>query len=116
MPQQAILAVSSLDSEVQRVFQQGLAESTRRSYQSGLKKFSEFCTLYSISNPYPISQFTLCYYVAHLSKQHLAPQSIKSYLSALRNYQISLDIPTPNYTAMHKLSQLKKGIAREQAC
>lgn len=113
VPQQTRLAVSSLDIEVQRLFQQGLADSTRRSYQSGLKKFTEFCTLYSISDPYPISQSTLCYYVAHLSKQHLAPQSIKSYLSALRNYQISLDIPAPNYTAMHKLSQLKKGVARE---
>ena len=77
------------------------------------KPATEFCTLYSISDPYPITQSTLCYYVAHLSKQHLAPQSIKSYLSALRNYQISLDIPAPNYTAMHKLSQLKKGVARE---
>ena len=45
--------------------------------------------------PLPLSEQILCTYASYLADKHLAPQTIKSYLSALRNWQISLGLPDP---------------------
>ena len=46
-------------------FREGLAASTRKTYEAGRKKFIQFCTELNISNPLPVNQQTLCYYVAY---------------------------------------------------
>ena len=68
--------------------------------------------MYSIKNAYPLTQHTLCCYVAYLGKQGLTPATIKVYLSALRRHQISSDMPAPGHTAMPKLQAVQLGVAK----
>ena len=54
------LDISQLESDVQKYFELRLADNTKKAYQAGINKFSQFCMLYSISNPLPVSQSVLC--------------------------------------------------------
>ena len=58
----------------------------------GGKKFNQFCTELNISNPLPVNQQMLCYYVAYLAKRNLSPAMIKFYLSALQHYYIASNV------------------------
>ena len=89
------LDVSHFATSVQQYFQEGLAHSTRKSYQAAMRRFYKFCTTYSINTPFPLSEQLLCSYAAFLADQGLTPQTIKSYLSALRNLQLTLGLPDP---------------------
>ncbi len=60
-----------------------------------MHKFHKFCTLYDVTSPFPLTEGLLCTYAAFLDDQHLSPQTIKSNLAALRNWQISLGLPNP---------------------
>ena len=86
---------------------------TRRTYKSALRKFSEFCELYSIMTPFPVSEAILCYYASHLSSQNLAPQTIKTYLAGIRHMQITLGLPEPKeYSSLPRLRLIQMGIKR----
>ncbi len=63
-------------------------------------------------NPLPVSQSTLCSYVAYLARQGLAPTKIKVYLSALRHAHIARDISVPQQSSMPKLKLVQQGITR----
>ena len=104
-----------LDSLVHFYFREGLATSTRKTYEAGKKKFIQFCTEFNISNPLPVNQQTLCYYVAYLAKLNLSPATIKVYLSALRHYHIANDVPEPDRAKMQKLKIVSNGITRVSA-
>ena len=60
-----------------------------------MKQFHSFCTTYSITDPFPLTEQTLCYFTSYLAERGLAPQTVKSYLAGLRNAQISLGFPDP---------------------
>ena len=81
---------------VRAYFQAGLAPTTQRTYKEAMYCFFKFCTTFNITSPFPLSEHLLCAYAAYLADQHLAPQTIKSYLSALRSWQISLGLPDPS--------------------
>eukprot|EP00731_Ephydatia_muelleri_P012033 Em0006g927a len=93
------LAVSDLDGTLRFYYVQGLAESTHRTYQSGMRRFYAFCDTYSIPSPFPVSECTLCYFTTFLANDMLSAQTIKTYLSAVRNMQISLGFPDPRAQA-----------------
>ena len=44
----------------------GLASSTKSTYKAGINKFNQFCFLYEIANPLPVSQYLLCLFISHL--------------------------------------------------
>ena len=71
------LDVKSLDPAIQHFCQQGIAGSTRRTYQSALNRFANFCSLYNVLTPFPVSESLLCYFSTHLACQKLSPQTIK---------------------------------------
>ena len=73
-----------------------------------------FCISQNI-NPFPVSENTLCQFVAQLAHEGISHQSIKGYLSAIRHQQISLDHPNPYICKMPKLEQVIKGIKGIQA-
>ena len=98
---------------VQRYFEVGLAPSTQKSYQAATKRFQSFCTVFSVSNPFPLTEQILCWFASHLAEQGLAPQTIKVYLSALRNTQISLGFLDPREQSSMPL--LKRVQARASA-
>ena len=105
-----------MDGAVQHFCAQGLAPSTQRTYQSALRKFTGFCTSYSIVSPFPVSEAILCYYATHLACQQLSPQTIKIYLSAIRHMQITLGLPEPKeFSSLPRLRLVQAGIKRMRA-
>ena len=111
----ARLDLAELDSLVHFYFREGLAASTRKTYEAGRKKFIQFCTEFNISNPLPVNQQMLCYYVVYLAKRNLSPATIKVYLSALRHYHIASNVPEPDRAKIQKLKIVSNGITRVSA-
>ena len=96
-------------------FNQSLAPSTHRTYQAATKRFSDFCSEFHISTPYPLTQHLLCQYVSYLGSQGLSPATIKVYLSALRHCQISMGMPSADHASMPKLQAVQVGVAKTHA-
>ena len=95
---------------VQKYFDAGLAQSTHKSYSSALKRFH---ALYGFIYPFPVTEHILCYYASYLADNNLAPQTIKLYLAAVRNLQISLGLPDPReQSSLPLLKRVQAGISR----
>ena len=78
-----------------------------------MRRFYAFCDTYSIPSPFPVSECTLCYFTTFLANDMLSAQTIKTYLSAVRNTQISLGFPDPRaQAAMPRLERIQAGIRR----
>ena len=102
-----------MEPSVQHYFQHGLAPSTQKTYNAAMKHFHTFCITYNVINPFPLTEHLLCSFAAYLADQTLAPQTIKSYLSALRNMQISLGLPDPReQSSLPVLKRVQAGISR----
>ena len=98
---------------VQCYFQEGLAPSTRRTYNAVMKRFYSFCTHSNIFTPFLVTEYLLCCFAAHLADQDLVPQTVKGYLAAVRNTQNSLNFPDPrDQSSMPVLKQVQMGIQR----
>ena len=80
------LGLAALAPVVQRYFSDGLGSSTRRSYDSAMKRFTRFCDRYRVLDPFPVTEGLLHSFAADAD---LAPQTVKSYLAAIRNTQVS---------------------------
>ena len=98
---------------VQRYFQDGLAPATQRTYKAAMKRFHSFCLRFNVENPFPLSEHLLCCFASFLADQGLAPQTGKSYMSALRSMQISLGLPDPReQSSLPVLKRVQAGIRR----
>ena len=105
--------LAALAASVQGYFQRGLAPSTQKAYNAASKRFYDFCTRYQVETPFPLSEQLLCGFSAFLADQNLAPQTIKTYLSAVRNLQLSLGLPDPReQSSMPVLKRVQAGISR----
>ncbi len=108
------LDIPQLDSAVQFFCAQGVAKSTRQTYNSAFKKFAEFCSMFV--SPFPVSESILCYFSSHLATKHLAPQTIKTYLAGIRHMQIVLGLPEPRaFSSLPRLRLVQAGIQRTYA-
>ena len=76
-----------MEENVSLYLGKALAPSTLRSYGTGQRRYIAFCQDANFQ-PLPLSEHTLCIFVAHLASEGLTHQTIKSYLSALRHYHI----------------------------
>ena len=109
------LDLSMLEPFLQFYFQNGLAPSTQKTYKAAIKHFHSFCVQYNVLQPFPLSEYLLCSFVAYLADQGLAPQTGKSYLSALRSMQISLGLPDPrDQSSFPILKRVQAGISRAE--
>ena len=91
------LDISGLDPAVQYFCAKGLADSTHKVYQSALRRFTSFCSLYSITTPFLVSEAILCYYAA--------------YLAGIRHTQILLGLPEPReFSSLPRLRLVQSGI------
>ena len=81
--------------------------STRSVYKSGWNRYLLFCSQHSLI-PLPVSEDQLCAFVAYLS-QSVSAQTIRSYLCAVRFYQIAHNYSDPLIPTMAKLSYVQKG-------
>ena len=109
------LDITSLDGAVQGYCRLGIAPSTRKTYKSAARRFGSFCSKYSIINPFPVDEPILCYFVAFLTKDGLAPQSIKSYLAAKRHIQIETGLlESKSLSSCPQLKLILNGVARQR--
>ena len=90
-------------------FQNGLAASTQRSYNSGKRRYLKFCQIKG-SAPVPASEHQLCQFVAFLANENLCHNTIKSYLAAIRHLHIAEGAGDPGMSNMPRLEQVVKGI------
>ena len=109
--QSARLDLSSLDSAVQQFFSAGLANSTKRSYQSGANRYIRFCSLFGVT-PYPATERSLSHFVGYLLQEGLSASTVKGYLSAVRHAQISLGLGDPRMGDMSQLEYHIKGLRK----
>ena len=112
---QAGLDLTELERDVQYHFESCLATSTQKTYRSGISKFNQFCIMYNIADPLPVSQSLLCSYVVYLARSGLCCSTIRTYLSAIRYLQISRDLPEPRTELMPKLKMIETGVRKVQA-
>ena len=69
--------------------------STQRTYGAAMRRFYAFCTHFNITSPFPVMEHLQCCFAAFLADQGLTPQTVKGYLAAVRNVQVSLGLPDP---------------------
>ena len=100
------LGLEGMDKAISDLFIQGLSPATRAAYKSGWRRYQLFCSQHSLT-PLPVSEVQLCAFVAHLSRSVTA-QTIRSYLSAIRFYQIGHNFSDPSIHTMAKLTYLLK--------
>ena len=74
----------------------------------------EFCTNLGLT-PFPMTESVLTYFVAFLYKEGLTAGTVKSYLSAARHTQISLELGDLNMPGMPQLEFVVKGLKKKTA-
>ena len=95
------------------IFIKGLALSTHKTYGAAMKQFFTFCTHFNILCPFPVTEHLLCCFAAFLVDRGLAPQTVKGYLAAVRNMQVSLGLPDPSdQSSLPMLKRVQAGIQR----
>ncbi len=78
-----------------------------------MRRFHSFTIHFSIQAPFPVTEHLLCSFAAYLADQGLAPQTIRSYLSAVRNTQLALGFPDPrDHSSLPILKRVQAGIQR----
>jgi hypothetical protein len=77
-----------------------------------MKKFHSFCRQYQVPDPIPKTEHLLCCFSAFMADGGLSPQTIKSYLAAIRNMQLSLGLPDPRELPILK-RVLQESIAQD---
>ena len=107
------LELRCLDDTVQDLLVSGLSPSTVAAYRSGLQRFLTFCQLSSLS-PFPLSELTLCRFVAYLFSQRLSVGAVRLYLSALRYVQIIRGGCDPSLSSLVRLHYVLRGMSRSQ--
>ena len=107
------MVILSLSTSVEFYFQQGLAPTSHQIYNAAHKQFYRFCIQFNLSHPFPVTENILCSFASFLADKNLAPQTIKSYLSAIRSMQISLGLPDPrDNSSLPRLRRVLAGIQR----
>ena len=112
--QETRLDVTDLDRAVESYFRAGLVPSTQRSYDTGKRRFLQFCNKAQCKT-LPVTEQLLCRYVSYLADQGLSPKSTKCYLSAVRHLQIANHMHDPKINEMSRLEQVTRGIKRKYA-
>ena len=81
-----------------------------------MKRFHRFCANYAIHIPFPVTEPILCYFAAALASDELSPQTIKVYLSAVRDAHVALGFPDPrSQSSLCRLERIQAGIKRVAA-
>ena len=93
---------SVLDGIVRQLSDGGVAQSTKKVYESGQCRFLSFCSQFSL-NPLPASEAVLCRFVAFLAASNITYGSVRSYLSAVRHFHIMNNLPDPSLSSFPQL-------------
>lgn len=74
---------SHLSTTALALLHSSLSESTKASYKRSWMLFQQYCLQGNVSNKLPISEITLCNFIAYLFEQNYSPSSITSMVSAI---------------------------------
>ena len=99
---------------MEHYFRHGLAESSRRSYNSAKKRYVDFCSDAGFL-PVPASEHQLCQFVSHMADVGLKHKTIKCYLSAVRHLHLEEKLPDPGLCNMARLEHVLRGVKSLQA-
>ena len=78
-----------------------------------MRKFTAFCIKYHVTDPFPVTEYLLCAFATAMADNGLSPQTVKSYLAAIRNTQLSLGLPDPReQSSLPTLRRVQAGISR----
>eukprot|EP00731_Ephydatia_muelleri_P026363 Em0018g463a len=107
------LDVRDLDKAVALYFAKGLALSTQRSYESGYRRYVEFCHAFSVL-PTPVDEQKLCTFTSYLATLGLKHRTVKVYLSGIRFHQIKLGLHNPflNNKMERHINKIEIGVVR----
>ena len=111
---EARLVLTALDRSVEQYFSSGLASSTRRVYMAAYNHYLKFCNLYALCTA-PASEHLLCRFVTYLTMDKVSGNSVKVYLSVVRQLHLQQGLPPPNFSNMPRLQQVIWGIKITQA-
>ena len=109
---ESILDIYSLDSAVQHYYSAALAASTKKTCKAAEHGYLDFCSKFSIIS-LPTSEATLCYFAACLGQQGISHNTIRTYLSGIRQIQIAHGFKDPHTEHMPRLRQVLKGVKVE---
>ena len=104
--------IRSLDATVQELFTASLALATLKVYRTGTNKYTSFCVLYNVSQPFPVNKDVLTRFVAYLYMEGLNAGTIKSYLANIHHAQIALGLGNPHIEKMGRLEYVTHGVKR----
>ena len=72
-----------------------------------------FCVRYQVPDQFPITEYLLFAFAALMADNGLSPQTVKSYLTAVRNTQLSHALPDPReQSSLPVLKIVQAGISR----
>ena len=99
-----------LDSALEFYFSNRLAPSTRKTYSTSIKRYSlEFCHSFS-TPPIPTSEQLLCRFITSLALQNISANTIKVYLSAVRQLHLQSGADPPVTEHIPRLNQVLRSI------
>lgn len=101
-------------SAADELFTKGLAQSTVRTYSSGVSRYLSYCREVGRA-ALPTNEELISGFVAKLAKEKLTYASIQTYLSAIRHHHIASGLGDPKIFQMSRLEYILKGIRREAA-
>ena len=99
-----------VDPAIRRYFSSALATSSHKTYKAAENKYLTFCNNFRLQ---PSSEALLCYFGACLGQEGLAHSTICTYLSGVRQLQISHGFPELSFDKMPRLQQILKEIQVE---
>ena len=100
-----------MEETVRFVLDQSIVEPTRRRYASAWKKYLDWCSQLGEA-PLPITEDKAMAYVVTLTREGLRVGTVKYHLASIRMAQIKAGMAGPDWGAMARLTQLRKGLAR----
>ena len=103
-----------MEETIEAVLDQSIAEPTRRRYDSTWKRYMAWCSQLG-EMPLPVTEDTAMAYMVALVQEGLRVKTVKYHLAELRMAQIKAGMATPEWGAMSRLAQLRKGLARIEA-
>ena len=93
-----------------------IANSTQKTYKSALRRLANFCEMFNVLSPFPVSEAIMCHFASFLANYKLSPQTIKTYLAGIHHMQITLGLPEPRgFSSLPRLRLVQAGIQQAHA-
>ena len=106
--------ITRLRKKAQKLLQDGLAKSSRKTYATGQRRYLTFCKATGIK-PVPTTGCTLTLFITHLATSNVSLRTIKVYQAAIRYMHVCIGLYNHyNHQITPRLLRLR-GIKKHQA-